>query len=294
MTSEGEAIKNKVSVLKVSIHCEGCKKKVYKILSKIKGVDEVEIDARQNMVTVKAPLDPQALIAKLKKSGKHAELWLDKKPSHQFFHHGKNDVSLKDESKESSKSTAPSPAAAKRGDADKPVADNRSVSETKETKAETADNTSKKVAKAGEKTAEISKPPAETTVDSAKKAPASKEATNNGGHSGGGGGEKRAEKNSNVRLGIDDSDVRGVSNSHPAFPPQPAYIMSYNTAQPSISQSYYVSPMQPASQGYMYSYPPPPEYFYSNLDANSSAPVQHPDPYNSIFSDENPNSCSIM
>lgn len=293
MTSEGEAIKNKVSVLKVSIHCEGCKKKVYKILSKINGVDEIEIDARQNKVTVKAPLDPQALIAKLKKSGKHAELWLDKKPSHQFLHHGKNDVSLEDESKESSKSTAPSPALAKRGDADKPVADNRSVSETKETKAETTDNTSKEVAKAGENSPEISKPPSKTTVGSAEKAPASKEATNNGGHSGG--GEKKAEKDSNVRLGIDDSHVRGESKSHPSFPPQPAYIMSYNTAQPSISQSYYVSsPMQPASQGYMYSYPPPPEYFYSNLDANSSAPVQHPDPYNSMFSDENPNSCSIM
>lgn len=257
------------------------------------GVDEIEIDARQNKVTVKAPLDPQALIAKLKKSGKHAELWLDKKPSHQFLHHGKNDVSLEDESKESSKSTAPSPALAKRGDADKPVADNRSVSETKETKAETTDNTSKEVAKAGENSAEISKPPSKTTVGSAEKAPASKEATNNGGHSGG--GEKKAEKDSNVRLGIDDSHVRGESKSHPSFPPQPAYIMSYNTAQPSISQSYYVSsPMQPASQGYMYSYPPPPEYFYSNLDANSSAPVQHPDPYNSMFSDENPNSCSIM
>ncbi|CAL9072795.1 unnamed protein product [Musa textilis] len=292
MASEGEAIKNKVSVLKVSIHCEGCKKKVYKVLSKIKGVDEIEIDAAQNKVTVKAPLDPQALIAKLKKSGKYAELWLDKKPSHQFFHHGKNDVSPKDESKESSKSAATSPAAAKRGDADKPVADNRSVSETKETKAETADKTSKEVAKAGENSAEISKPPAETTVHSAEKAPASKEATNNGGHSSG--GEKRAEKDSNVELVIDDSGVRGESNSHPAFPPQPAYIMSYNTAQPSISQSYYVSPVQPTSQGYMYSYPPPPEYFYSNLDANSSAPVQHPDPYNSMFSDEDPNACSIM
>ncbi|RRT65463.1 hypothetical protein B296_00032343 [Ensete ventricosum] len=290
MTSEGEAIKNKVSVLKVSIHCEGCKKKVYKVLSKIKGsVDEIEIDARQNKVTVKAPLDPQALIAKLNKSGKHAELWLDKKPSH----HRRNDASLKDESKESSKSPATSPAAAKHGGADKPVADNRSVSETKETKAGTADNTSKQVAKAGEKSAKISKPPAETTVDSAEKAPASKEATNNGGHSSSG-GEKRAEKDGNVGLVIEDSDARGENNSHPPFPPQPAYIMSYNTAQPSISQSHFVSPMQPASQGYMYSYPPPPEYFYGNLDANSSAPAQHPEPYNSMFSDENPNACSIM
>lgn len=78
MTSEGEAIKNKVSVcyytlfsivscgrhlkdcllehvesnllvlqvsvLKVSIHCEGCKKKVYKILSKIKGRKKKELN----------------------------------------------------------------------------------------------------------------------------------------------------------------------------------------------------------------------------------------------------------
>ncbi|RRT84479.1 hypothetical protein BHE74_00036934 [Ensete ventricosum] len=93
----------------------------------------------QNKVTVKAPLDPQALIAKLNKSGKHVELRLDKKPSH----HGRNDVSLKDESKESSKSSVTSPATVKHGDADKPIADNRSVFETKEAKAGIVDNTSK-------------------------------------------------------------------------------------------------------------------------------------------------------
>ncbi|KAI9090333.1 hypothetical protein K1719_028668 [Acacia pycnantha] len=40
------------SVLKVNIHCDGCKHKVKKILQKIDGVFTTEIDAEQGKVTV--------------------------------------------------------------------------------------------------------------------------------------------------------------------------------------------------------------------------------------------------
>nr|KYP58217.1 hypothetical protein KK1_004511 [Cajanus cajan] len=68
-------------VLKVNIHCDGCKHKVKKILKKIDGVFIIEIDAEQGKVTVLGNVDFNVLIKKLAKSGKHAELWYAPNPN---------------------------------------------------------------------------------------------------------------------------------------------------------------------------------------------------------------------
>ncbi|KAK1294681.1 hypothetical protein QJS10_CPA16g01370 [Acorus calamus] len=68
-------LKIQTCVLKVNIHCDGCKQKVKKILHKIDGVYKTTIDAEQGKVTVSGNVDPAILIKKLVKSGKHAELW---------------------------------------------------------------------------------------------------------------------------------------------------------------------------------------------------------------------------
>ncbi|EEF49292.1 heavy metal-associated isoprenylated plant protein 35 [Ricinus communis] len=61
--------------LKVSvICCDGCKRKVKKILQGIEGVLKTEIDPIQPRVTVLGNVDPQILIRKLQKAGKQAEL----------------------------------------------------------------------------------------------------------------------------------------------------------------------------------------------------------------------------
>ncbi|KAI3445362.1 hypothetical protein Pfo_002027 [Paulownia fortunei] len=73
-----EAIKQKTCVLKASIHCEGCKRKVKKILSQVQGVNFVDVDTKQQKVTVTGSVDADTLIKKLVKSGKHAELWPQK------------------------------------------------------------------------------------------------------------------------------------------------------------------------------------------------------------------------
>ncbi|KAK3012569.1 hypothetical protein RJ639_009718, partial [Escallonia herrerae] len=65
----------KTCVLKVHIHCDGCKLKVRKLLRKIEGVYKIDIDAEQQMVTVSGCVDSAILIKKLVKSGKYAELW---------------------------------------------------------------------------------------------------------------------------------------------------------------------------------------------------------------------------
>ncbi|KAF7808778.1 heavy metal-associated isoprenylated plant protein 37 [Senna tora] len=51
--------------LKVSIHCDGCKHKVKKLLQRIEGVYQVQIDAEQQKVTVSGGVDAATLIKKL-------------------------------------------------------------------------------------------------------------------------------------------------------------------------------------------------------------------------------------
>ncbi|KAI5650595.1 hypothetical protein M9H77_36600 [Catharanthus roseus] len=73
--SKEEFLKIQTCVLKVNIHCDGCKHKVKKILQKIDGVYTTQIDSEQGKVTVSGNVDPDTLIKKLAKSGKHAEIW---------------------------------------------------------------------------------------------------------------------------------------------------------------------------------------------------------------------------
>ncbi|CAL9111344.1 unnamed protein product [Musa acuminata var. zebrina] len=68
-------LKIQTCILKVSIHCNGCKKKVKNLLQKVDGVYTTSIDAEQGRVTVvSGDVDPATLIKKLSKAGKHAEL----------------------------------------------------------------------------------------------------------------------------------------------------------------------------------------------------------------------------
>ncbi|CAA6665388.1 unnamed protein product [Spirodela intermedia] len=49
-------------VLRVHIHCDGCKQEVKKLLQKIEGVYTVAIDAENQKVTVSGNVDSAALI----------------------------------------------------------------------------------------------------------------------------------------------------------------------------------------------------------------------------------------
>ncbi|KAK4770578.1 hypothetical protein SAY87_031110 [Trapa incisa] len=70
-----EILKIQTCVLKVNIHCDGCKQEVKKILQKIDGVFTTKIDSELGKVTVSGTVDPSLLIKKLAKSGKHAQIW---------------------------------------------------------------------------------------------------------------------------------------------------------------------------------------------------------------------------
>ncbi|KAF3588165.1 hypothetical protein F2Q69_00032370 [Brassica cretica] len=69
-----DVMKLQTCVLKVNVHCEGCKHKVRKQLQKIEGVYSVKADVEQGKVTVTGNVDPAILVKKLSKSGKHAEI----------------------------------------------------------------------------------------------------------------------------------------------------------------------------------------------------------------------------
>nr|XP_009418135.1 PREDICTED: neurogenic protein mastermind-like [Musa acuminata subsp. malaccensis] len=90
---EFKLLKIQTVLLKVHIHCDGCKQEVKKLLQKIEGVYTVNIDAEHQKVTVSGDVDSNTLIKKLARSGRHAELWPQKsnsqsnKPGHQ--HQGK-------------------------------------------------------------------------------------------------------------------------------------------------------------------------------------------------------------
>ncbi|KAK4759180.1 hypothetical protein SAY87_022311 [Trapa incisa] len=73
--SKEEFLKIQTCVLKVNIHCDGCRQKVKKILQKIEGVFTTKIESEIGKVTVSGNIDPAILIKKLIKAGKHAELW---------------------------------------------------------------------------------------------------------------------------------------------------------------------------------------------------------------------------
>ncbi|KAF6982644.1 hypothetical protein CFC21_001010 [Triticum aestivum] len=66
--------------LKVSIHCEGCKKKVKKVLHAIEGVYKTDIDTQQHKVVIVGNVSVDALVKKLIKTGKHAEPWPEPLP----------------------------------------------------------------------------------------------------------------------------------------------------------------------------------------------------------------------
>ncbi|CAI9096719.1 OLC1v1032924C1 [Oldenlandia corymbosa var. corymbosa] len=71
-------LKIQTCVLRVNIDCDGCKQKVKKLLQRIEGVYQVNIDAEQQKITVSGCVDSATLVKKLVRAGKHAEVWSPK------------------------------------------------------------------------------------------------------------------------------------------------------------------------------------------------------------------------
>ncbi|GMH11359.1 hypothetical protein Nepgr_013200 [Nepenthes gracilis] len=339
---EGPSIplKYKKWVLKVSIHCEGCKKKVKKILHSIEGVYAVDVDSKLHQVTVIGDIDSETLIKKLEKTGKHAELW----PERSDQGEKKSSKSKKKERQEDSHSRGEG---GKNAEKQKVEVTSEGTSTAKNNGEATAGNNSKtaEVSKSGNGSVNIKgvkvdgKKPETTSAGESTTIPDKKVSEGNdgagkteigtGGAGGGGGGEKKKKQAQKGNDGNSGNEVelpasgngpagtespnrgqcsapspRSVNLSHPGNQhvcecppsysgPPPVSAVCYNTVHPTSSPtaSFYAA-QPPYSYSYAYAHPgtdlehPPPSSW--------SSPSLQPSDTFELFSDENPNACSIM
>ncbi|XP_051116085.1 heavy metal-associated isoprenylated plant protein 45-like [Andrographis paniculata] len=61
--------------LRVHMDCHGCQRRIRKALSKLDGVDSVEIDMATQKVTVMGWANPDDVLKTVKKTGRSVELW---------------------------------------------------------------------------------------------------------------------------------------------------------------------------------------------------------------------------
>ncbi|KAJ8572870.1 hypothetical protein K7X08_009381 [Anisodus acutangulus] len=352
---EPELLNYKTWVLKVSIHCEGCKRKVKKILQQVPGVYAIDIDLKQQKATVTGNVEAEALLRKLHKSGKHAELTpqqsdhkekkstKSKNKEKQIDPQSKEaattsqpDTTINKEVKPTAKVVVPREPSGKIQDAKGEKPSTCSVKPEEETgtasgdgpavakgneggsKKENSDETVKESKSEGKKpvtdSAGKQQIPVAADSDNAS-ASGEKSGGGPGGEASGNTGKKKKKKgqNSNNAEGTPSivapagpefehhdmgPQVSAPTKVNPPphqqgpqfYAPPPAYVVSYNTAQPtsSYTASYY-APAPPTSYAYTYSGPvtePPP----SDVDTYPRQPLDSFE----MFSDENPNGCFIM
>ncbi|CAH8358527.1 unnamed protein product [Eruca vesicaria subsp. sativa] len=62
-------------VLKVGMSCQGCVGAVNRVLGKMEGVESFDIDIKEQKVTVKGKVDPEAVFQTVSKTGKKTSYW---------------------------------------------------------------------------------------------------------------------------------------------------------------------------------------------------------------------------
>ncbi|GAB4841161.1 hypothetical protein Ancab_021906 [Ancistrocladus abbreviatus] len=271
-----QPLKYQTWVLKVPIHCEGCKKKVKKVLQNIDGVYMTTIEPQQQKVTVTGNVDADTLIKRLLRSGKHAELWPpekpDKKDKKQEKSNNKNSKIEKDSTEEPKNS-----------------AKNTEATESTKTTEGSADSS------------KSTEPEAATEADQGGE-------KSGDGSGGGNSGKKKKNKKKNgqssdsvVPQGGGPIEAGPTMGQEPAtgstiigpqdhrthqFPPTsyPPLLASYSVAQPSTSASLYATPM------FAYSHPQHPGHALPPPPWN---PINEVNDYQD-YGDDDDNGCSIM
>ncbi|XBJ10139.1 hypothetical protein VPH35_015073 [Triticum aestivum] len=306
-----EPLQCKTLVLRVSIHCEGCKKKVKKVLQGVDGVYRCDIDARSNKVTVAVTgnVSADALLKRLRRSGKNAQLWPEQQQQQQqqlavgTQRHGetKNDAIQPD--KPGGTGTAHKPAS---GDEGTNAADK---SNSKATHEEDPNKVVRETAKPAQDD------PASTNADAdgndavshRSKEPTAEQSN----------GPERKRK----QLRQEEKPVDAIATvvaaaasdqgSHTCHSPPhlqqqqppPVHVLSYSMARPSASAAYYAAAPATAAPGARslppqelpYTYPPCCHYSQPSPWApqtGAASPARYS--YADLFSDDNANSCRVM
>ncbi|KAA8548924.1 hypothetical protein F0562_000608 [Nyssa sinensis] len=279
-----EPLKYQTWVLKVSIHCEGCKRKVKKVLQSIEGVYTTTIDSQLQKVTVTGNIAAETLIKKLVRTGKHAEMWPEK-------------ISSKEKKgKNVKKNDKPQKAKSSESSSEEEREDRTEKDEAKKLASTKNGATGGSAAKfKGDETADVGSKESKTEGKVPEFSPAGEKSTVNGSveKSGGSGGKKKKKKGntsnnssasasggapagtgsgthhpgSTETLGqINLSPTRQhLDTHHPSYFSHPVYVVNYNAVNPTR----FAGPT-----GYI-----PPSMALGSFE---------------IFSDENPNGCYIM
>ncbi|GMY16881.1 heavy metal-associated isoprenylated plant protein 36-like [Fagus crenata] len=278
-----ETLKYQTWVLRVSIHCEGCKKKVKKVLQGIEGVYETTVDSQQHKVVVTGNVEADTLIKRLLRSGKHAELWPEIKKGKKS---GK--------SKNNDKQKDPKNSEEDGDDGEQKDIDN-SIG-NKEADGGDTDKDDEEIEEIGGESVGGNNGDGEGGAKKKKKKKKKNKGQNgnstNGGNGGGGGGGGGGENFGDLPVGggspmspHDLAPNMAAMNLSPPrqhvypyppmvnYPPPAPYGMSYNTAYPSASSaSYYVPDPMHATYSHQAFYPPPPSdpnYKYGDDDDES-------------------------
>ncbi|KAJ4957062.1 hypothetical protein NE237_013845 [Protea cynaroides] len=256
-------------VLKVSIHCEGCKRKVKKVLQSIEGVYTTTIDSPQQKVIVTGNVDAETLIRKLLKTGKHAELWPEKTEKEgKKSGKGKNtekqkepkssekgDVGAEKDNNKSPDSVEPKTASTEKSEGETAVKSDKGggANESGDQNKETGKADGKKVenSNAGEEQKGLN---TETDGVAAEKSSSS-----------GNGGKKKKKKGQNVNI-VNNEGVGETSGETAAATESVAASVQVPTGPTPTSIN--VNP--PRQHDYPFPYPYPQQYPH---------PYQHPYPY---------------
>ena len=68
-------------VLKVAMSCGGCSGAVKRVLDKMEGVESYDIDLKEQKVTVKGNVQPDAVLQTVAKTGKKTAFWEPEAPA---------------------------------------------------------------------------------------------------------------------------------------------------------------------------------------------------------------------
>ncbi|CAO2822001.1 unnamed protein product [Amaranthus hypochondriacus] len=259
-------------VLKVPIHCLGCKREVKKLLQRIDGVYSTTIDSQQQKVTVSGNIDSEILVKKLQKTGKHAEI-LNEKPL-------ESEILVKKLQKTGKHAEILN---------EKPL-ENSKKNEKQDTQKEnqTPQKNETKKMKSNKKGNQIQSPkPAQQDTGNGGKVNKGKDQK---------GGPTRLDNlhTPKTNPGVDNEGLQnfnlnpsfeGLTSLMPNQGPATIHMMNYNTTYNPSTFGYGVTYQIPASP-----------YIYSPLNDQLGSYQVQTSSFNSfdIFSDENPNGCSVM
>ncbi|XP_062165743.1 heavy metal-associated isoprenylated plant protein 45 isoform X2 [Alnus glutinosa] len=73
----GSELCNAMSIVELLVHmdCEGCEKRIRRAISKIDGVDSLEIDMDKQKVTVTGYIEQRKVLKVVRRTGRKAEFW---------------------------------------------------------------------------------------------------------------------------------------------------------------------------------------------------------------------------